>query len=310
MGEWSKKIGEYGENVVERFLSVVGWQGLAKGNQIRCSKLNGEHLNQEGKAVNTHGIDFLYSYMNPLVDGQLNNIVISSKFKTEKYPNSPTTEFKWFMTDLINMLECFDYSELKNSLLQHYNYSTVNDVGVLFWLNNQEVSQDDLISIVSSAKFDIVRNNTIYIVDNKRAGFILEVMRYIKTQDKFSYSFYYPITGQNINPMNRMNTGDILPVEFLNSSIIPIKLVNKENDRETCLFLGTIDGFEQDTLMRLIGLAYDISTNLAGKIIIGFPDYSELSHKEIVATTKQGFQNANFTKTVSVINFTNPINAF
>lgn len=25
MGEWSKKIGEYGEDVVEKFLSIIGW---------------------------------------------------------------------------------------------------------------------------------------------------------------------------------------------------------------------------------------------------------------------------------------------
>ena len=28
MGEWSKKIGEYGENLVEKILSVVGWTDL------------------------------------------------------------------------------------------------------------------------------------------------------------------------------------------------------------------------------------------------------------------------------------------
>lgn len=173
MGEWSKKIGEYGEDVVDKFLSVVGWHDLAKGNQINCSKLNGEHVNQRGETVHTHGIDFLFSYMSPLIDGQLNNIVISSKFKTSKYPNSPTTEFKWFMTDLINMLECFDYSELKESVLSNYQYSNINDVGMLFWLNNQEDSTDDLISIVSSSRFDLLKNNTIYIMDNKRVGFIL-----------------------------------------------------------------------------------------------------------------------------------------
>ena len=53
-----------------------------------------------------HGIDFLYSYMSPLVDGQLNNAIISSKFQAKKYPNSPTTKFK----DLIRTIDCFDNS--------------------------------------------------------------------------------------------------------------------------------------------------------------------------------------------------------
>lgn len=30
MGEWSKKIGEYGEDVVEKFLSIIGCMNLLK----------------------------------------------------------------------------------------------------------------------------------------------------------------------------------------------------------------------------------------------------------------------------------------
>ena len=55
---------------------------------------NGEHENDKGEFVKTHGIDFLKSYMNPLYDGQLNSIIISSKYSMEKYPNSPTKRFK------------------------------------------------------------------------------------------------------------------------------------------------------------------------------------------------------------------------
>ena len=43
MGEWSKKIGEYGEDVVEKFLSIIGWNNPAKGVQIECLNKNGEH---------------------------------------------------------------------------------------------------------------------------------------------------------------------------------------------------------------------------------------------------------------------------
>lgn len=135
-------------------------------------------------------------------------------------------------------------------------------------------------------------------------------MKFIKTKVDYTYSFYYPQTGQNMNPMNRKDTGSVLPVEFLNSSIIPIKLENRNNSKEICLFIGTIDNFEKDTFMRLMGLAKDISKNLAGEVIIGFPNYNELNHKEIVVSTKQGFQDADFTKSVSVINFNNPLNAF
>lgn len=58
-----------------------------------------------------------------------------------------------------------------------------------------------------------------------------------------------------------------------------------------------------------MGLAKDLSTNLAGQVIIGFPDYNKLLHEDIVKTSKLGFQDANYTKTVKAINFLNSIDA-
>lgn len=310
MGEWSKKIGEYGESVVERFLSVIGWSDLAKGIQIDCSQQNGEHLNSKGEPARTHGIDFLYSYMNPLVDGQLNNIVISSKYSNDKYPNSPQSTFKKYMLDLINTIECFDCSPQKDSIIPNFHPTTINDVGVLFWLNNSEDGYDDLINAVSTVRIDSFKNNTIYIMDNKRVGFILEVMSYIKSKTEYNYFFYYPATGQNLNPQNRNNTGSILPVEYLNSSIIPIKLMKKSNEKEIALLLASIDNFEAADLKRLMGLAKDISSNWVGDVIIAFPDYNELLHKNIVAESKQGFQDNEFTKTVTVENYKNLLNVY
>ena len=53
----------------------------------------------------------------------------------------------------------------------------------------------------------------------------------------------------------------------------------------------------------------DLSTNLAGQVIIGFPDFNNLLHEDVVKTSKLGFQDANYTKTVKAINFLNPIDA-
>ncbi len=310
MGEWSKKIGEYGEDVVEKFLSIIGWKDPAKGIQIDCLKKNNEHLNEHGKTVHTHGIDFLYSYMSPLVDGQLNNIIISSKYKTEKYPNSPTRLFKLFMTDLINQMECFDLSVTKEDILSSFQFSSINDVGVLFWLNNNANSDDDLLSKIATARIDKINRSSIYIVDNKHAAFILAVLRFLKAKNEYRYSFYYPSTGRNVNPLRRKNTGAIMPVEYLNSSIIPFKLVKINNEMESYLLLASIDCFDKDNFMRLMGLAKDISTNLSGGIKIAFPDYNDLLHDTIVRQTKQGFNDSEFTKTVSVINFTDPLSVF
>ena len=49
MEEWSKKIGEYGENLVEKVLSVVGRTDLQKGIEIKCS--NEEHTKYKRQAL-------------------------------------------------------------------------------------------------------------------------------------------------------------------------------------------------------------------------------------------------------------------
>jgi hypothetical protein len=269
-------------------------------------------LNEKGNPKTTHGIDFLYSYISPLVSGQLNNVLISSKYKTSKYPNSPTQLFKRFMEDLITTIECYNFSNTKNNTLSASPHSTSNDIGVLFWLNNNPDSDDDLINAVSSSRMiDTYCNNAIYLMDNKRVAFILEVMKFVKTKsDKFDFSFYYPNTGQNINPLQRENVGKVLPVEYLNSTVIPIKLVNKDNSKEISWLLATADNFEEDDLMRLMGLAKDITTELVSQIIIAFPDYDKNNHDQIVSLTKQKFQSSEFTKNIIVINFLNPLSAF
>lgn len=301
MGEWSKKIGEYGEDIVEKFLNIVGWQP-ATGIELTC--LDKKHQKE------THGIDLLYFYKNPLVSEELNNIVISSKFKTVKYPNSPTKLFKEFMEDLITTMECYSISEVRRDLLDSMSYSSVKDVGILFWLNDVPESNIDLISVVSTAKIDFFGKKVVYIVDNKRFVFILEVMKYIKTKElKYDYEFYYHNTGRNINPLVRINDGKILPVESISSPIILIKLTNKENPKEICFFIATSDNYDSDDFMRLIGLAKDITTNLVANIIIGYPDFSELKHQVEVVKVKQKFQDDTFTKSIQVINYLNPLSA-
>lgn len=107
----------------------------------------------------------------------------------DKYPNSPTKKFKWYITDLINTIQCYNCSEKKAEFVSQYNCSSHNDVGVLFWLSGSKDSADDLISNISSARIDVICNNTVYIVDNRHVAFILELIKYIKAQNKYSYSF-------------------------------------------------------------------------------------------------------------------------
>ena len=56
-----------------------------------------------------------------------------------------------------------------------------------------------------------------------------------------------------------------------------------------------------------MGLAKDLSTNLAGQVIIAFPDYNQLEHEDSIKTAKLGFQDADYTKTIKVVNYLDSI---
>jgi hypothetical protein len=97
MGEWSKKVGEKGEEIVADFLELIGWADYQNGLELPCV-LTEEH-GASGKQRRTHGIDFLFSYETPLNTATIDNIVISAKFTSVAYD---TSDFKSHISDLAN----------------------------------------------------------------------------------------------------------------------------------------------------------------------------------------------------------------
>lgn len=306
MGEWSKKIGEFGEDSVEKFLNLIGWDDsrTLKGTEIPC--LNDSHLSKTGKNSTTHGIDFLYSYYCPLADEVWKNVLISVKFTADKYPNSPNSVFKGYYNDLANTIECFSSSEVCCQIQQNIEYcNVVDDIGVLFWLSNKDdIDNNDIIAKISSARID--ENNrikAIYVVDNKRVAFISQVISYIRTAfPDYNYDFFYPNTGKNNIASKKINYGKNLPVEFLNSSILPIRVEHKDNNKDIRLLLFSIDSYESDELKKLIGIAKDLTSSWTWKTHICLPDYNDLMHLQEVKIAKNHFK-GKFVETVSVLNY-------
>ena len=57
MGEWSKKVGEVGEEIAGVFLQTIGWDTAQHGVALPC--LRPETHNKAGDGRGTHGVDFL-----------------------------------------------------------------------------------------------------------------------------------------------------------------------------------------------------------------------------------------------------------
>lgn len=323
MGEFSKRIGEYGEEIVSEFLNLVGWE-LQSNFDISC-KYQDEHLpskkrieaeivaseKPEKKAHlrRTHGIDFAYFYENPLISNTLDNVLISSKFSDKEYPKTPvgkSSKFKDYIEDLTFALECFMKEQLRGEFIGNRSYNKVHDVGVLFWLNNANDNSDVIKELYTSRIPSEYNFEAIYLVDNRRMGFIYDSIQYVKfgfqkddEKTKPNWYFVYYLTGKNSGQLSSKE-GKILPVQLLTTGILPFKIV-KEN--EVILCLTVIDNFSNETFAKILGLARDIGINFQGKTYIAFPDYNKPNHENIVEKVKRLYNNSLFTKNVFVENF-------
>lgn len=87
MGEYSKRIGDVGEDVVAEFLKLIGWTNPLRNDDI-------ESIDKDFRK-RTNGIDGYFHYINPMVSGTIENIIYSSKYSTDPYPTSQlVTQFK------------------------------------------------------------------------------------------------------------------------------------------------------------------------------------------------------------------------
>jgi hypothetical protein len=287
MGEYSKRIGEIGEEFVSDFLKTIGWL-----NPMLNFDIPSVDPDKHGKKNN--GIDGFFHYRNPMIANTIENVIFSVKFSTKKYPANPIKVFKEYYTDLAMAIESFKYSDIRNnSLSQHSHIESTFERGILFWINNIK-DETDMTSKLSGIKIPKGYNHDgIILVDNNKMGFIFDSITYVnnKYSSNHDVRFSYFITGMNNDDQN-IRQGKILPVQYLSSSILPFRVQNQLTD-EVTLVICTSDNFDEDGLVKLMGLAKNIGNNMQTKTVIAFPDYNKTDHEQRVDLIKQSF-NDNF----------------
>ncbi|AFY39010.1 hypothetical protein Lepto7376_2750 [[Leptolyngbya] sp. PCC 7376] len=298
MGEWSKKVGERGEEIVRAFLRHLGWNNCQENIELTC-------LRKTIHKAETHGIDLLFSYPSPLIDDTLDNLIVSVKYTANGYPTSPNSTFKSHFYDLSKTIECFKRSSIRESLIRNFqvqNISNTRDIGVLFWLSNDSTEDNnDLISKICNAR-ELTKYNfdTTYVVDNLKAEFIREVKSFLESQySNEKIEFFYQNTGKNFNYTSRRVSGNTLPVECVNSNILLFRITYTENNTQI-LVLTILDKFSSKNLKRMMGLALEIGQGLTAKTLILFPDYDPLLHSNQVNEVKLSFVDQSFTNFLEV----------
>jgi hypothetical protein len=290
MGEFSKKIGEHGEKLVNEFFSLIGWDGVLSGSTVVCFQ-SIKHQLKKDSIRTTHGIDFFHSTRSQLQDFTLDNVVCSVKYTTKAYPKNANSKFKEHLKDLAQTVECYMRSDVRSSAIDDCNLSGVrraNDVGVLFWLTNYKESDQDVVSKVANIVVDKELSfSEIYIVDNSRAAFLFEAITCVNSSfpDDNVY-FHYSFSSANYVDNQLTRYGKVLPVEYLASDLIPFRLINKQNNKTTFCIVSR-EGFSTEVINRLLNLASDVSQEFTNDFVFLFPDYDELNHANIISSAKR-----------------------
>jgi len=294
MGERSKTIGEIGENITKNFFDLIGWSHTLSNESLGClkSQKHATKSSKKGKRE-THGIDYLYSYRSPLENKTINNVILSVKNTDAPYPNNPVNKFKEHIIDLAQTIECFTGSKLKSEQLTKFkHYKKSNDIGVIFWLSQSEETYDDVIAKLENCRIDSnLKFGSIYLVDNQRIEFIFQVVNHLRLSfADHEVLFYYPDTSMNYADSEIKQYGKSLPVEYINSPVIPFLLKQGKGNIDT-FCIAVSDNFDGEEMPELIQAARKYTSDLTCDFLFLFPNYVRSKHHKDVTSAINSFEN-------------------
>lgn len=297
-GEKAKSSGEYGEAIVGKLIKLIGWENPNTGVSVPC-------VFEEKHGKQKHGIDYIYQYRSPLRDATRQDVLISVKCR-DCYPateDGVKKKFKEFLIDLAQAMECYPACEIANHKIT--NTTRKLTYGVIFWIDRNREDGREYESVTDKVGNFYLKEECTYdvisLVDNKRAQFLYTLLTYAKTKyGDQNVEYFYINTGLNNASLDRVYSGSFMPVEYVNSDVIPLAIINGENKK---LLLGTNDRFCKEYLLRLIGLAQELTSTWTANVVIAFPDYNEFENYEDVLSAKNEFENTGFVRKIEVVTF-------
>lgn len=300
MGEWSKLIGETGEQRVKRLLDLIGWSPNMANHDIPCSYPK-EHGNQEKSQLRReHGLDASFLYRCPLFDGTQQHVVVSVKYSNDRYPTEGKrgTTFGEYYRSLTQMCVCYQKSPLYGELTKSdADVCRFTVAGVLFWLNH--CPEDDAASIcpaLVSSRPDADLGIPVYLMDNHQAAFIYDSIAFIRRNFGDSFTFNYHSTGKNLDSRTRSHQGKLLPIHLLNAPQIVFRLENAGK----LLLICSKNPFSESDFKRLCDLAQYLTQAWATRVLIAFRAYDKMREGQIVDKVKQMYSRNDGLKNVDV----------
>ena len=276
-GEFSKKIGDKGEKIVDFIFGEILNFKISHNLPIDCNRPK-EHKRIAAKSDRTtHGIDGLIYYVSPLQDYILDIGVISSKCTSKPYPKNSAETLKKHIKDLAETLECFNNSKIKSLINQNVSVSNVKQtetIGILVWLSLGDDLTFDMVSKISNIHIgNELFFDKIILLDNNRLNFLFEsIYRSKLVYGADNIDFVYHNTGLNFTRQQEGKMfGKDFPIQYLYSNIILLRITNEKNT-EFHIYVNEL--FDTESFNLLIGFIkqFDYLETL-DKTIIYYKEY-------------------------------------
>lgn len=290
MGEFSKYVGEVGEEIVNDFLTLFRWKNMCSNKELPCCT--------PSHSKNTHGIDALYIYNSPLQKQSLVSVVVSAKYSSNPYTNIRAT-FKSHFKDIAMTIECYAKSKLKRDLTKQFKGSSrKDDIGVLFYINNIDNENNNIKQFIASTKIESdLKFSTIHVIDNARADFLYSSLTHINNIYP-DYDFFCLTTSLNVAAVNNANHSKVMPVEYITSPIIPLS-VSSDTGKKIILLCDF--SFSHESLTLTYKLAKKLCSEFANHYEIYFKDFNKLEHLPTIDEVKMVVNADEDTKTDSTL---------
>lgn len=276
MGEFSKLVGDVGENIVSNFLDLFGWENHATNKYVAC--------NTKKHEKESHGIDALFVYQSPLESKIIENVIVSSKYSSNPYSSVPST-FKSHFEDIALAIECYNKSTLKKEINERISSNGVYrkvETGVLFYINNDDTpNKQDITNQIKNIQNNTdLKYRTIHVIDNKKAAFLYESITFIKNKfDKDKVNFFYPPTSLNLTLAQKKYFGKVFPVEYISSPIIPF-IIERNTQEQPIVCLVCSEPYSDELLESLLSCTRDLVSDITKNLMFVFEKYNRLENKE------------------------------
>ncbi|ULQ61051.1 hypothetical protein K7I13_07310 [Brucepastera parasyntrophica] len=293
--EKSLEIGKYGEKVIYRLLEYFGWTPIINNVDIECIRPE-----LHNRKLKTHGIDYIKHYICPVQSDAQKTVVISAKYY-EKYPFDPTKQLKEFLTDIGQWLFCIKPNAEYGRKKIKREIKDLQLRGLLFYLNHNEGFRDTIRNKIKQFRFSgNISFEPIYIIDNLRATFFYSIVEYFhRNYPGKELTYAYAETEYNLATFDNISYGNILPIEYMVSDIIPIR-VDIDDERKILLVFSN-NNYSDDSCTKIISFCKSFTKGgWNSKTIILYPDYRELKHGKKVSKILSTLSDVSYAKQISL----------